>query len=198
MVMYGYGIGDTLKIAVSLLYTKIFWHGARLVRLPVLARNRTNIKYGVGFTCGTNCRLNPGTDGILVIGRNFTMGDQCQIEAMKRVIIGNNVLLASKVYIGDATHGKYKGEGQSLPEESPHVRKIYAEPIQIGDNVWIGNAVTILGGVKIGAGSIIGANAVVASNVPENSIAAGCPAKIIKRYDKCKKKWISTEKDGLG
>lgn len=188
--MKGYGLGDTIKNIVALIYTKIMWKNARLVRLPILARNRSNIHYDIGFTCGVNCRLNPGASGNICIGKNFVMGDQCQIEAMKSVTIGDNVLIASKVYIGDATHGRYKGgEKQSEPTISPHKREVIAEPITIGNNIWIGNNVTILGGVSIGSGSVIGANAVVVKDIPENCIAVGCPARIVKRYDEQDKIW---------
>lgn len=189
--MRGYGIGDTIKNAIFLLYTKLMWKNARLVRMPILARNRANIQYGKGFTCGSNCRLNPSEEGKLIIGENFIMGDQCQIEAMKEVVIGDNVLLASRVYIGDGSHGNYNGNNQSSPYQPPYKREVTTKPIHIGDNVWIGNAATILGGVSIGLGCVIGANAVITSSIPENSIAVGCPAKVIKVYDEKECKWRS-------
>ena len=122
--MNGYGFGDTIKNAFYLLYTRAFWKKARLVRMPINARNRKNIIFSEGFTCGKNCRINPGRDGIVQIGTNFVMGDQCQIEAMKEVVIGNDVLLASKVFIGDSSHGSYKGQKQSSPDEAPNKRSI--------------------------------------------------------------------------
>lgn len=142
----GYSFFDSLKNSFNLLYTKIFWKNARLVRLPILARNRENIIISHGFTCGTNCRLNPSSEGIIRIGKDVTLGDQCQIEAMEKVEIGDNVLMASKVYIGDANHGQYDGENQSRPDEAPNKRSVTTKPIRIGNNVWIGNAVTVLGG----------------------------------------------------
>lgn len=187
--MRGYSIGDTLKNIISLVYTRIIWRNARLVRLPVLARNRQNILYGTGFTCGTGCRMNPGIQGKILIGNNVIMGDYCQIEAMKKVSIGNDVLIASKVYIGDASHGNYSGENQSPPSQSPHDRCVTAKPVVIGNNVWIGNAVTIIGGVTVGDGAVIGANAVVTRDVKENMIVVGNPAKAVKKYDKDSGKW---------
>jgi acetyltransferase-like isoleucine patch superfamily enzyme len=53
----------------------------------------------------------------------------------------------------------------------------------IEDNVWIGESVVILPGVTIGKNSIIGANAVVTKSIPENSIAGGNPARIIKKIE---------------
>lgn len=187
--MNGYGLGDTVKIAINLIYTRIFWKNARLVRRPILARNKKNIHISEGFTCGTLCRLNADENGSITIGRNFVMGDQCQIEAMNEVVIGEDVLFASRVYIGDATHGEYKGADQADPKEAPNKRKVTAEPIHIGDRVWIGNGVAVLGGVTIGDGAVIGANAVVTSNIPSDSIAAGCPARVIKKYNEESRSW---------
>jgi maltose O-acetyltransferase len=55
-----------------------------------------------------------------------------------------------------------------------------AEPITIGDNVWIGGGATILPGVSIGDDSVIGAGAVVTKDVPARSVAVGNPAKVIR------------------
>ena len=52
--------------------------------------------------------------------------------------------------------------------------------IYIGSDVWLAGNVTVLRGVSIGDGAIIGAKALVNSNIPENAIAVGIPAKVIK------------------
>jgi acetyltransferase-like isoleucine patch superfamily enzyme len=56
-------------------------------------------------------------------------------------------------------------------------------PTRIGDNVWCGANVVVTSGVTIGRRSVIGANSVVTSNLPEFSIAAGAPAKVIKKVE---------------
>ncbi len=193
--MLGYSFFDSIQNGFHLIYTKLFWKKARLVRRPIMVRNKRNFSYGTGFTCGTYCRINPGNDGELRIGDHFVMGDQCQIEAIQRVTIGNNVLLASRVYIGDASHGIYSGEEASSPNEPPNDRKIYTKPIDIGDNVWIGNGVSILGGVTIGNGCIIGAGAVVTGDIPDNCIAVGCPARVVKKYIDGEWKLINSAKE---
>lgn len=78
-----------------------------------------------------------------------------------RAIIGKKCLISPCVTIG----------GRS---------RIYDVPV-IGDNVFIGGGAKILGDVKIGNNVVIGANAVVISDVPDNSIVAGIPAKVIKK-----------------
>lgn len=55
-----------------------------------------------------------------------------------------------------------------------------AQPITIGDNVWLGGGVIVLPGVTIGDNSVIGAGAVVAKDIPANVIAVGNPARIIR------------------
>ena len=71
-----------------------------------------------------------------------------------------------------------------LLDERPEYRQnIYPKSIKIGDNVWIGSNATILQGVTIRNGAIIGANAVVTKNVPENTIVAGVPARVIRKIE---------------
>lgn len=57
------------------------------------------------------------------------------------------------------------------------------KPIKIGDNVYIGNNVIILPGVTIGNNVVIGAGAVVSKSIPDNSVAVGVPARVIKTAD---------------
>lgn len=57
------------------------------------------------------------------------------------------------------------------------------KPIVVGDNVYFGNNVIVLPGVTIGNNVIIGAGAIVTKNIPNNSVAVGVPAKIIKTAD---------------
>ena len=57
------------------------------------------------------------------------------------------------------------------------------KPIVVGNNVYIGNNVIILPGVKIGDNVVIGAGAVVSKNIPDNSVAVGVPARVIKTAD---------------
>ncbi len=58
---------------------------------------------------------------------------------------------------------------------------IVKRPIVIGNNVWIGAAATILPGVTIGDNAVVAAGAVVSRDVPASTIAAGVPARVLKR-----------------
>lgn len=176
-----------LKMGLSFFYTKLFFKNAKIIRLPFDVRNKRNMKFGAGFTTGYGCRLEayPITDQIsLFIGDNVQINDYVHITAMEKVILGNNVLIASKVYISDCSHGIYTGSGNdSNPQTVPSERPLISRPVTIEENVWLGEFVTVLPGVTIGKGTIVGANSVVSKSLPENVIAVGIPAKPIKRFN---------------
>jgi acetyltransferase-like isoleucine patch superfamily enzyme len=123
-------------------------------------------------------------------GSNVQINDYVHICAMQKVCIGDNVLMASRIYISDNSHGCYKGgKNDTSPDIAPIKRAYYKSPVVIEDSVWIGEGVVILPGVTLGKGCIIGANAVVSKNIPPYVIAVGTPAKPIKKYDFINNKW---------
>ncbi len=71
------------------------------------------------------------------------------------------------------------------------------KPIVLGDNVYVGNNVIILPGVTIGSNVVIGAGAIVSRDIPDNSVAVGVPARVIKTTDEYLKK-LETESLHLG
>ena len=190
-----YGIMGTMKLIISLLYTKLFFSNARLIRLPFDIRNKRYIKIGANFTTGFGCRieafpLNEKKGKCLTIGKNVEINDYVHIASVGSVIIGDNVLLASKIYISDCLHGNYSGdEGHSHPETTPNSRAFSSKKVVIKDNVWIGEFVTVLPGVTIGKGCVIGANAVVSKSLPDYVIAVGNPAKPIKSFNFKTERW---------
>lgn len=195
-MLHRYGIIGTVKLIVSLVYTKVFFRQARIIRLPFDIRNRRFIQIGKGFTTGFGCRLEayPQTTAsgpILVFGKNVEINDYVHIAAGEKITIGDHVLIASKVFISDLNHGNYKGENADSPLSTPNSRKLSTRPVTIKDNVWIGEGVCIMPGVTIGFGSIIGASSVVTKDIPDYAIAVGSPAKVVKVYDFTTEQWIS-------
>ena len=113
------------------------------------------------------------------IGSNCYFGAFNHITAINRIEIGNNLLTGKFVTITDNSHGETNFETLQI---EPINRPLHSKgPVIIGNNVWIGDKATILPNVSIGDGAIIAANAVVTKDVPAHSIAAGNPAKIIKK-----------------
>lgn len=193
--MSRYSLSETIRSGYAYALTRAFFPGARLVRRPVYLRNRRQAQLGPGFTTGYSCRFDLGggaARGItLTVGSNCRMGDNVHIVASESVTIGDNCLMASKIFISDTSHGTYQGDDQSPPTSDPNSRPLHSRPVVIGANVWIGENVCVLPGVTIGDGAIINANAVVTKDVPAATIAAGVPARVIKRWDGGSKAWLA-------
>lgn len=119
-----------------------------------------------------------GHKPLLEIGNNVSLGEFSHITCANKVTIGDGVLTGRFVLITDNSHGK---STKDVANTAPLAREVYSSgPVRIGENVWIGDKVTILPNVTIGKGCIIAANAVVTKDIPEYSVAAGIPAKVIK------------------
>jgi acetyltransferase-like isoleucine patch superfamily enzyme len=107
--------------------------------------------------------------GHLSIGNHVFINRWSYISALENVTIGNNVLIGERVSIHDENHSG------GLP------RMYETKPVTIGNDVWIGANVTLLAGAEVGQGSIIAAGAVVRTSVPAGVLAAGVPARVVKR-----------------
>lgn len=192
-----YGISGFLVILIDYLITKVLFRKARIVRFPFRVRGRSFIDFGQGLTTGVDCRIDAfpvDKNKVIFFGENVQINDHVHIGAVERIEIGNNVLIASKVFITDHNHGVYSGEVEhSDPSTPPHLRNLVSSPVYIKDNVWIGELVSILPGVTVGEGSIIGSNSVVSKSIPPYSIAVGVPAKVVKQYDFELRKWVKCD-----
>lgn len=143
------------------------------------------ISINSGFACLGKLRLeahdlhnNKSYYPSLTIGKNVGINFDCHIGCINRIEIGDNVLLASKVFITDHSHGDSTPE---FKDTAPSMRHLISKgPVIIKDNVWIGEGVAIMPNVTIGENCIIGANSVVTKDVPPNSVVGGVPAKILK------------------
>lgn len=195
MSVFGkYGFSGSLRMIINIVRTRIFYRPARLIRFPIDIRNKKYISFGKGFTTGRYCRLeaypiNPEQINCISIGDNVQINDSVHIVGSIGVSIGNNVLLASKIFISDSSHGLYDTADADGPESIPKDRPLQYRRVVLEDNVWIGEFVSILPGVTIGRGAIIGTMSVVTKNIPAYSIAVGTPARVIKKYNFETKKW---------
>lgn len=118
----------------------------------------------------------------LKIGDYGSIGDRTQIHCGDKVEIGNYVLISWDVNIIEYD---YHAPGGGLPKPLP---------IIIEDETWIGACCIITKGVTIGKGSIIGAGSVVTKNIPPYSLAAGNPARVIKKVQSWRGGSIDIEK----
>lgn len=188
-----YSLYQLIVLALNVFRTKLLFKNARVIRFPFDIRGKKFISIGRGFTSGVGCRLEAyptGTDKVLFIFENVQINDYVHITAMENVTIGNNVLMASRIYISDCSHGSYAGdENDSCPKSIPKERPLFSSPVIIQDNVWLGESVSVLPGVTIGKGTIVGANSVVTKDLPNHVIAVGIPAKPIKKFNFQSQRW---------
>lgn len=115
-------------------------------------------------------KLYTGKNGKLLVGKNSRING-AHIDAQNLIKIGDNVRIAPYTIILDSDYHDVKNPFSDVS----------GQPIVIEDNVWIATRSTILKGVTIGRGSVIATGAVVTKDVPENCIAAGVPARVIKK-----------------
>ena len=128
-------------------------------------------------------------DSKIIIGNNVTATADLQIAAASRITIEEDVMFASNIHINDSSHGY---ETADVPYKYQGISNI--APILIKKGCWIGQNVVILSGVTIGENTIIGANSVITSSIPARCIAAGSPAKILKRWDENTHAWRRADK----
>ena len=107
------------------------------------------------------------------VGKRFFANFNLTVLDEARVTIGDDCFIGPNVSIYTACH--------STDPVERNTRREWAEPVTIGDNVWIGGSVTILPGVTIGSNVTIGAGSVVVKDIPDNVVAVGNPCKVIKK-----------------
>ena len=100
-------------------------------------------------------------------GKECILGHFCRFYDWYEIYIGDKLFCSNQLTIVSASH-------------DPITYDSTPGPIKIGDNVWIGINVTIIGPVCIGDNVVIGAGSVVLKDIPDNAIAAGVPAKVIR------------------
>jgi len=166
---------------------------ARLAWLKLRFRGRLQTD-GIAFVCpgvrfeiGRDARvvlgrwswLGHGTkvrahEGEVLIGAKSVLGQECTISAYQHVAIGRECIVADRVMLIDFDHGVVE------VERPIRLQGIYKRDVNVGHNVWIGYGACILRGVTVGDNSVIGTNAVVTKDLPENAVAAGAPARVIR------------------
>jgi acetyltransferase-like isoleucine patch superfamily enzyme len=130
---------------------------------------------------GPHAYFEPGVwltseSGRISIGGGSLLNLNVMVAALNEVRVGEHCMLANGCVVTDANH-RFADPEVPVPWQG----FVSKGPVHIGDNVWFGANVVVTSGVTIGRRSVIGANSVVTEDVPEFTIAAGAPARVLKQ-----------------
>ena len=134
-----------------------------------------SITVGARLVTGDDVRL--ASNGVLRIGDDVFFNNRSRVVCHERITIGDHLRIAEGVSILDHEHGTQMRNGR-LEISDDHFE---TAPITIGSGVVLGDKVTVLKGVTIGDNVIVGANSVVSRDIPSDCVAAGVPAKVIRK-----------------
>jgi len=143
--------------------------------IPLINLNKINARIEPGAIIRDKVII--GNNAVIMMGAIINIGAEIGEETM----IDMNAVVGARAKIGKKVH---LGAGAVIAGVLEPPSK---EPCVIEDDVLIGANAVILEGVRIGKGSVIAAGSVVTSDIPENVVAAGTPAKIIKKVDETTK-----------
>ena len=175
------------NLIFNLLYQKRLSNKVNIFGFPIISIAKSSqINIGRNSTIISHCYFSePGINHPAIIrtlneGAKIKIGDDVGISgggicAAEEVIIGNKVMLGANVFITDTDFHPLSHVNRRY-----NSKNILAKKVIIKDNVFIGMNSLVLKGAIIGTNSIIGANSVVTTNIPDNAIAAGIPAEIIR------------------
>lgn len=123
-----------------------------------------NISFGKDINVRDNCHFLVGKNASLKIENNVFFNNNCSINCLDSIEIGENTLFGESVKLYDHNH-----EYHAKPSFVVEHQKFTLGAIKIGKNCWLGSNVIVLKGVTIGDNTIIGAGCVVHKDVPANS-----------------------------
>lgn len=190
--LFPYRIWDRVGALLNLIYTEkirgafgSLGSNATIMRSIKILGGK-NIFIGENFYCYWGVRMEAYTEHNkvrfspkILIGNGVSINPDCHIAAINSVELHDGVMLASRVFITDHFHGNTTTKDLALP---PSARILYSKGnVTIKRNAWIGEGVAVMPGVIIGENVIVGANSVVTCDIPDNAIAAGAPARVIKQ-----------------
>jgi acetyltransferase-like isoleucine patch superfamily enzyme len=124
----------------------------------------------VWLTLPDDARIRIGAGSFLNVG--------VMVAAVGLVEIGAHCMFANGCFVTDGSH-RFDDPDKPVPWQGFTSKG----PTRIGDNVWCGANVVVTGGVNVGERCVLGANSVVTGDIPPFSIAAGAPAKVLRRVE---------------
>jgi acetyltransferase-like isoleucine patch superfamily enzyme len=130
------------------------------------------VALSAGMVPGQQCVSDP----VVRIGDRCLIGRGSGIVGHLSIEIGDDVWTGHHVYITDQNHG-YEDP------DVPISRQVMPErPVSIGDGSWLGHGTIVLPGARIGRHVVVAAGSVVTGELPDRCVAAGVPARVLRRY----------------
>jgi acetyltransferase-like isoleucine patch superfamily enzyme len=164
-----------------------FGNGSAFSWPPGPAMNEHLVHIGAATLIGPEVTLSVGmwpgeeletADGwVIRVGDRVNIGRRCAFVARQRIDIGDDVTFGPDVYVTDHNH-RYDD-----PETPVSRQWVDADPVTIGNGSWLGAKSVILPGTTLGENVAIAAGSVVRGEIPDNAVAAGVPAKVIRHYE---------------
>jgi acetyltransferase-like isoleucine patch superfamily enzyme len=140
---------------------------------PIHVEGAGKVNIGAETRVGRQVFFETHGDAAIEIGERVTINDGCVIVAYDHIRIESHTMIGEYASIRDANHGMRR---DAYVHDQPHE----AAAVHIGEGAWIGRGALVGKGAQIGAGAVIGGNSVVRGEVPENAIAVGAPARVIR------------------
>ncbi len=161
-----------------------FGEGSVICFPPTAIVNEGSIHIGAGTMLGPNITLSAGivpgqqmvSDPVVRIGDRCLIGKGSGIVGHLSIDIGDDVWTGHFVYITDQNHG-YEDPSLPISRQSQPEREVV-----IGDGSWLGHGTVVLPGARIGRHVAVAAGSVVTGDLPDLCVAAGSPARPIRRY----------------
>ena len=161
-------------------------HNNRIVIADDARLGRLNVTFDCDhgtLEIGNNTKVGPskwsmrlGQNSTIQIGDNVSTTETCVISAVEgvKVQIGDDVMIAEGVQIR-------ADDGHPIFDVASGIRVNMPRQISIGNHVWLGFRAAVLGGAQIGDGTVVGLGSIVTGRIPDNCVAAGSPARVIRR-----------------
>lgn len=130
------------------------------------------VTISAGFLPG----LDLGPEPIVRIGGGCVIGRDSHIVGHQSIVLGDDVWTGPGVYISDQAH-EYRATDLPIGKQWPR-----NEPVEIGAGSWIGTGAVILPGARLGRNVVVAAGSVVRGDVPDHSVVAGAPAKVVRSW----------------
>jgi acetyltransferase-like isoleucine patch superfamily enzyme len=134
------------------------------------------VKLGRWTWIGDGCKLRVHA-GQLEIGAKTVVGQECTFSTYESITLGRECIVADRSMFIDFDHAVM------MIETPIRQQGLYSRPVRVGHNVWVGYGACFLRGTTTGNNAIVGTYAVVTKDLPDNAVAVGAPARVVRLRD---------------